>query len=89
MDNKLFDERTANRYLEIDDVCLFYYHYLLSNRLINIRRNMYVRGANERFVFRQLCRILLKSDWNTRDVKNSIMNKLSCFVKTSEEDKKL
>ncbi|WP_162255999.1 hypothetical protein [Apilactobacillus ozensis] len=88
MDNKLFDERTANRYLEIDDVCLFYYHYLLSNRLINIRRNMYVRGANERFVFRQLCRILLKSDWNTRDVKNSIMNKLSCFVKTSEEDKK-
>ncbi|WP_353486162.1 hypothetical protein [Apilactobacillus xinyiensis] len=117
MDNKPLDERTAKRYPEIDDICLFYYHYLLEHNLqIDTHYNViektkfvtsqknphliiseqqkssssgeYVQGDKEKTVFRQLCRILLKSDWNTRDVKNSIMNKLSCVVKANEEDEK-
>ncbi|WP_105965019.1 hypothetical protein [Apilactobacillus micheneri] len=99
-----FDKRTAKRFPEIDDICIFYYHYLCDNNKfnyinfddINKRINFYSKNVfnnysylnneNEAIVFRQLCRLLLKADWEHRDVRNSILSKISFIVKVTDID---
>ncbi|TPR48158.1 hypothetical protein DY037_07135 [Apilactobacillus micheneri] len=113
INNNILDKRTAKRFLEMDDICIFYYHYLVDDDN-NFTKHIYEKNENYNFdkkfgklsqrnidndydyisspkkstIFRQLCRLLLKSDWEHRDSKNNILNRLSCVTKYNEIDRK-
>ncbi|TPR26300.1 hypothetical protein DY120_00980 [Apilactobacillus micheneri] len=94
-----FDKRFSDRYMTLDDIALIYYHYLINEYNFKVDSNnhnnndcseksYHVLNEEDSIVFRQLCRMLLKSDWEIRNKNNNLLNKIKCIVKTNETEKK-
>ncbi|WP_220728486.1 hypothetical protein [Apilactobacillus xinyiensis] len=66
-DNFNLDYRETKKDCDLDDYCICYYHYLLDKYLLKSSNIQYSSNKfSDTVIFRQLCRLLLKSDWNIR-----------------------
>ncbi|MCL0330834.1 hypothetical protein [Apilactobacillus xinyiensis] len=80
------DTRVNGRDQNLDDTCLHYYYYLVQQ--FNSQRTNHITNDIDVAIFRQLCRLLLKSDWNNRIQEANILNILNCVERYEEMELK-
>ncbi|WP_105988536.1 hypothetical protein [Apilactobacillus timberlakei] len=78
------DFRMNERKQDLDDTCLHYYYFLKNKYSYELDRNMCIKTYKYTFIFNQLCRLLLKSDWNKRITSSEPFHFLQCIERYTE-----